>query len=276
MACREIGEPVETLVVVNGAHAAHYDGLRGRHPKVRWTFHDDSLGFAAAVAAGLRRVRFPWTYLLDSDVQIQAETLSSLLPLRSADVFSIGSQIFYKDRTRFREETNLTALRMEDGLVTIHDRIPTHGGVTESLYVGGGASLFRTSLLRRFARDSKAYAPFYWEDAEWGWRARKLGLRNLFCPSSIVYHEHRATIGKFYGPDQIEEIIARNRLLFHLRNFTGPTRTGRLLEEISRSPEGIAQYLLAASTLRGAWWSRIWNYRAPVDEVELLAAWTLP
>jgi hypothetical protein len=46
--------------VVNGSEPCTYDTLRWRHPYVRWQFHEQSLGFGAAIEAGLEEARFDW------------------------------------------------------------------------------------------------------------------------------------------------------------------------------------------------------------------------
>lgn len=86
-------------------------------------------------------------------------------------MFSIASQILPRDPTRSREETNLTTLLLEDGLITAHDLIPQSGVTAGHFYSGGGASMFQRRLLHSLLA-SAVYSPFYWEDVEWGWRAR--------------------------------------------------------------------------------------------------------
>lgn len=269
-ACGAITEPWEILAVVNGSRAEAYDPLRRRFPGTRWIFRSEPLGYDGAVHLGLLRVRHGWTYLLNNDAAMRNDALAKLLPLRGDDVFAISSQIFFKDTARFREETNLSAMQVEDGLASVHDVIPESNSVSDSAYAGGGASLFRTSLLGEFVRDSRPYSPFYWEDVEWGWRARKLGLRVLFCPESIVCHRHRATIAKFHSPEEIDRIIERNRLLFHLRNLTANEFTERVLREVACSPSATADELLSPAALLRIARARIWNHRSPVEEARLL------
>jgi GT2 family glycosyltransferase len=160
---------------------------------------------------------------------------------------------------------------VEDGLATIHDLIPQSEGTVEGFYAGGGASLFQTRLLRSVL-DKTAYAPFYWEDVEWGWRARKLGYRVLFCAKSIARHRQRATIARHYSEEDVEAVITRNRLLFQLRNFTAAGSVTRAIEEICQSADAVARafgdWRMAARIARG----RLWNRTAAVGDEELLAA----
>ena len=42
--------------------------------------------------------------------------------------------------------------------------------------------------------------PFYYEDTDLGLMAWKRGWKLLYQPKSVVFHEHRGTIGKTYLP----------------------------------------------------------------------------
>jgi len=263
-------EPLEVIVVVNGSPAAAYRELQEYYPGTRWDFHKSALEFSKAIAIGLRMARFNWVYLLNNDVALDPGALEALAPCRDGSVFAIASQVMLKDETRFREETNWTALFLENGLATIHDLIPESEDTVEGLYAGGGASLFQKNLLRSLL-DRTAYEPFYWEDVEWGWRARKLGYRVAFCANSIARHRQRSTIARHYSEEEVEAMIARNRLLFQLRNFTTAGSVTRVIEEICKSPSAVAETFLdwrvAARIAKG----RLWNRTAPVGDEEVLA-----
>ena len=228
------------------------------------------LAFHEAVRRGLAVARYDWVYLLNNDAAPEPDALAALLPLREAGVFAIGSQIEYKDPTRFREETNWGGFEVQDGLAAIADRIPTAAAPAECFYVGGGASLFQRAVLRRLAGASAAYAPFYWEDVEWGWRARKLGYRVLFCPASVVRHRHRATIGRLHTAEEVARVSARNGLLFQLRNMTASGSLERLFEEVARLPD--AEHFTRGAVIRHIAAARVWNWLAPVTDEALLRA----
>jgi GT2 family glycosyltransferase len=272
VALARFNEPSEVIVVVNGSPAENYTELRCEHPAIRWGFHRKPLAFSRAVLEGLRHARFDWVYLLNNDVALDPAAFRTLAPYRQDDVFAIGSQVFLKDRTAFRNETNWGALLIEDGLATIHDWIPRSGHVVEAFYTGGGASLFQTRLLRRLL-DPAAYAPFYWEDVEWGWRARKLGYRNLLCPASVAWHRRQATISRCYTPAEVESTIERNRLLFQLRNFTTVGSVSRVIRAIAAAQDNVA----AAFLRRRAAWEigrgRLWNHMAPLTDEQVWASW---
>jgi GT2 family glycosyltransferase len=271
-AAREWTEPIEIVVVVNGSPESDYAALRRAHPEAGWQFHARPLGFTGAIRAGLRTVRHDWVYLLNSDVVLERAALGELALLRRGGTFSIASQIVLKDTTRFRDETNWGALLVEDGLATIHDWIPQTTQPVPAFYAGGGASLFRTSLLRTLA-NPRVYDPFYWEDVEWGWRARKLGYDSWFCPASVAHHTQRSTIGRHYSSENVDRIVSRNRWLFQLRNFTTAGSLERLMEEIAGAPDEVGDHFLNAATRWGIARGRWWNHVAPVTDEEVLAGW---
>lgn len=265
-------DPLETIVVVNGAPAAQYKELRRANPLVDWRFHARPMGFAGAIAAGLRAARYDWVYLLNSDAALEPGALAALAPQRAPGIFSVASQILLRDRTRFREETNWTTLFVEAGLATIHDWIPRSASAVPTFYAGGGASLFQKRLLERVL-DASVYAPFYWEDVEWGWRARKLGYDCVFCPASVAHHTQRATIARCYRAEEVEATMERNRLLFQLRNFTSAGSMERVLEGIARLPEPAARFFYAARTRWKIARGRLWNHLAPLTDDEVFARW---
>lgn len=217
---QQIKEAVQILVVLSDAHLEDYATHRSENPAVVWITSRHPLGFSQAIIKGLKQARHDWVYLLNSDMTLEPNCLKELLPLRSTRVFGIGSQIYLQDQTRRKEETGWLDFRFENGHfehfhVAPEDALEVRG----TFYTSGGASLFRTSLLRAIIDPSHPYDPFCWEDAEWGLRAWRSGYDNLFCPSSIVRHSHRGTVSRFFRQSAINRVIERNRVLFHLRNL---------------------------------------------------------
>jgi len=154
---------------------------------------------------------------LNSDVILSPDALRNAFDCIAPDVFSVASRVTMAG-VRNGTETNRTRISIEDGLVNLVELSPATGlSVVEHAYSGGGSSLFQAELLREFLKETRCYDPFYWEDAEWGVLARRMGLRNLFAPTSSVLHKGRATVSKFYDADEVSRIFERNRIQFQLR-----------------------------------------------------------
>lgn len=216
VARRGVAPRHQVRVLVNGAAESDYRELVQRHADVHWQFAARALGFHGAIGRLLAAVEEPWVYLLNSDMRLAPDALHAILPWRAEDVFAIASQIEFADRARRREETGYTVpARDADGQLELHDVLPVDVAVRGHLYAGGGASLFQTRPLRRYLARSNAYAPFYFEDADWSVQAWAEGLSVLFCPTSRAVHEHRATIGRYVPATTVERIVRRN--LEHFR-----------------------------------------------------------
>ena len=215
----QLDEPWEIIVVVNGAPADSYRTLQERFPEVDWQFHARPLGFGGAIARGLAAARQGAILLLNSDMALEPPALGALLRWRDPAVFAVAAQILFDDPGRRREETGWGDLRSTDSRSELFDRDPPPDGQARgALYAGGGASLFDAALLRRFAAGAQGYAPFYWEDADWGMQAWQHGLEVVFEPAALAWHRHRATIGRLYPRSEIDRIVARNGLFFDLRH----------------------------------------------------------
>lgn len=218
-ACRQVAEPCQVIVVVNGSARSLYEQLLREHPQVRWIFSPEPLWYGGAVRRGLRAAHYDWVYLLNNDMVLDPSAFSSLLPWRSPRVFGIASQIYFRDPQRRREETGWTVCHQRDGMIEIRDDVAGDDcTVRGTFYPGGGASLFRRDLLAHMAKHTSVYAPFYWEDVEWGTCAWRLGYESLYCPFSKAWHWHRQTNLKFFSGSEIDRILNRNRFIYHLRN----------------------------------------------------------
>jgi GT2 family glycosyltransferase len=86
------------------------------------------------------------------------------------------------------------------------------------LYCTGCAVVYRRSMLENLGGFDESYSPFYWEDADLGYRAWKRGWKSLYQPACTVYHRHSASISKI--PSDFTSVVkARNSLFFIWRNI---------------------------------------------------------
>ena len=253
-ATANIAEPVQVIVMVNGASFAAYDTLRARYHAVEWVHDVTALGFAGAIERGLVHARHGATLLLNNDMTLAPDALSALMARRASDAFAIGAQILQQDASGRREETGFTDWYVDGaGMHLFHAPVPA-ADVALHLCASGGATLFRTALLRRYLAGSRAYDPFYWEDVEWSLRAWRDGYTVLFCPAARAQHRHRATTARFYPPDELARIVERNRLLFDARHGITEFGAAWLMERICglpyRSQSELARWHCAAGVLR--------------------------
>ena len=264
VALAAIDEPRQVIVVVNGAPLHLYAELAQRYPEIEWIHQAAPLGFAGAVERGLARASYDGTFLLNNDMRLAPDALALLLLLRAPDVFGIGAQVFQRSADGRREETGFVDWYTDrSGIHLYHADVPPGAPPSPHLCCSGGASLFRTSPLRRYVAASRCYDPFYWEDAQWGVRAWRDGLRSLFCPAAHAQHRHRATTARFYSPQELARIVERNRWLFEARLGIGRVEIAALMQRLCalpyRSQRELARLAQAVGVLR----ERVHARRAP-------------
>ena len=251
-------EPVEILVVVNGTPLSQYREVARDVPETVWLARPRPLSFAQAVRWGVRRAKYDWVFLLNNDAVPEPDALAQLLPWRGPHVFAVASRIVLPDASQRQEETGWTDLRRVRGEVEIFDVAPEdEQTVRGSLYAGGGASLFRKALLRRFLARKDPYAPFYWEDVEWGVRAWRAGYEVLFAPKSRVRHRRRATVSRYYKDREVDRIFRRNQIQFALRNRFDDGDAHRLLAGLVEEDPATQEEILKPGNCLRLLWARV-------------------
>jgi glycosyltransferase involved in cell wall biosynthesis len=86
-------------------------------------------------------------------------------------------------------------------------------------YGGGGSCAFDKHKFLALGGFDPLLAPFYLEDTDLGYMAWKRGWKVMYQPRSIVYHEHRGTIGKKFSDAYIQRVLKKNFLLFTWKNI---------------------------------------------------------
>ena len=103
-------------------------------------------------------------------------------------------------------------------------------GVTDlypCFYGGGGSCAFDRRKFLELGGFDHLLAPFYLEDTDLGYMAWKRGWKVLYQPRSVVYHEHRGTIGKRFTEAQIQAVLKKNFILFCWKNIHEWRQAGR-------------------------------------------------
>jgi glycosyltransferase involved in cell wall biosynthesis len=96
---------------------------------------------------------------------------------------------------------------------------PAITGLFPCFYGGGGSCAFDRRKFLELGGFDELLAPFYMEDTDLGFMAWKRGWKVLYQPGSVVYHEHRGTIGNRFSEAQIHAVLKKNNLLFCWKNI---------------------------------------------------------
>lgn len=181
--------------------------------------NEKNLGFSSTVNRGVSDSDADLVVLLNTDVIPEKEFLDAALKdfLSDLNLFGVG----FMDKSI---EEGKFVLRGR-GLASWHKGMITHrrGEVDKSdtFWISGGSSLIRRDLFEKLSGFDDLYNPFYWEDIDLSYRARKAGFSIKFESKSVVEHRHKeGSIRRHYGDFKIKTIAYRNQFIFIWKNIT--------------------------------------------------------
>jgi GT2 family glycosyltransferase/glycosyltransferase involved in cell wall biosynthesis len=218
----------EIIVVDNGSEDGSADFVRERFPSIKVLALERNLGFGGGSNAGFRAAQNDIVVLLNSDMRVEPDFLQPLLEsFTDESVFSVGCQIFFSDPNKRREETGLTQGWWENGGLRVRHRDdPAIDRAFPCFYGGGGSSAYDRAKFLELGGFDELLRPFYLEDTDVGYLAWKRGWKVFYQPKSVVYHEHRGTIGKRFSASHIDLVLKKNFILFCWKNIHEWRRLG--------------------------------------------------
>ncbi|MBI3379802.1 glycosyltransferase family 2 protein [Candidatus Gottesmanbacteria bacterium] len=211
-------EDSEIIVVDDASTDNSVNILHQYFPQVKIIAKDKTEGFSSSVNDGVRKASGDLIVLLNSDVWPNENLLKFLKPyFQDPLVFAVGCL----QKSMNREQLN----KQGRGIGQFKEGFMLHGpgkyNKTNTLWVFGGAGMYRKKIWNELGGMDPIYNPFYWEDIDISYRAIKAGFKVLFEPKSIVNHEQSTgSIRSFYSPDFIKTIAYRNQILFVWLNIT--------------------------------------------------------
>jgi GT2 family glycosyltransferase len=173
-------------------------------------------GFASNVNKGVESANGDLLVLLNTDVIPMIDFLDPIIPHFSDEkVFGVGCM----DESIENEKKVLRGRgkgKWKKGFL-MHSRADIDG--KETLWVSGGSGVFRKSIWDSLGGLDSLYDPFYWEDIDLSYRAKKSGFKTLFENKSIVRHEHeKGAIKSKYSAEDVKKIAYRNQFIFTWKN----------------------------------------------------------
>ncbi len=255
----------EVIVVDNGSEDGSAEFLHQNFPTVRIIALEKNLGFGGGSNTGFKAATNDVVVLLNSDMRVAPDFLAPLLEgFSDPDVFAVSCQILFTDPNKVREETGLTQVWWEDGAFRVAHRMDDQvTGLFPCSYPGGGSSAFDRRKFLELGGFDELLRPFYGEDTDLGYLAWKRGWKVLYQPASLVWHEHRGTIGKKFSQAYIDSILQKNFLLLCWKNIH---ETRRITEHFLFACGGAMVSLFAGNSRERASLAGLWKALLQIPE----------
>lgn len=204
--------------------------------------HKQNRGFSSAVNTGFRQAKCELICLLNTDVLPEKDFLESVFPhFKSKKVFAVSLH-----ERGYAYSTG----KFLNGYI-VHDPGLQKDKPCPTFWVSGGSGVFKREIWMKLGGfDEKIFSPFYWEDADLGYRALKRGYKLIWEPAANVIHKHESVINSGnFKRWRINLIKERNHLLFNWKNLTSENllrkhRIG-LIRRVLKHP-GYLKVVLAA------------------------------
>lgn len=212
------GHDAEIIIVDDASTDGSSEYIIKKFPTIKLIQRTKNNGYASSINDGVQAATGDLVILLNHDVIPDHDFIRYLLPhFKDINTFAVGCL----EKSR---EGNSTVLRgrgigsFEKGFL-VHKRGEINKYTT--LWVSGGAAIFRKSIWERLGGLYTVYNPFYWEDIDISYRAQKTGYKIFFEPRSIIIHEHQhGAIRKYHSPKVIEVRSYKNQFIFIWLNIT--------------------------------------------------------
>lgn len=207
----------EVIIVDDASTDDSCKVIQKSFPQVKLIERHKNEGFAASVNIGVKHARDELILLLNTDVYPEKNFLDSLMPhFRDEKVFGAGC-LQYSGEGKGQTIHGRGIGKFDRGFL-IH--APGATDKKNTLWVFGGAGVFRKSIWEKLGGMNEAYSPFYWEDLDLSYRALKAGYTLVFEPESVVHHEQGISIKTTYSSTDVKTIAYRNQILFVWFNIT--------------------------------------------------------
>jgi GT2 family glycosyltransferase len=212
---------LEILVVNNGSSDKTPEIVSTQFPKVRLINLPNNLGFAGGNKVGILESTGDVVILLNDDTTVEPNWVSEIVKEMEKHyrIGIAGCKIYYPDGK---------ILQHAGGYINNHG-LSNHYGkgeldtgkydtVRDVDYIMGAAFVIQREVIKKLGLLDTNYHPIYFEETDYCYRARKLGYRVVYIPTSVIYHyEAQTTVmgsaGFFYK-------YHKNRIRFMLKNFS--------------------------------------------------------
>lgn len=206
--------PAKFVVVDNASPDGTLDLVKAEYPEVEALQTGANLGVSKGNNLALAKYDADRYVMLNPDTEVRAGWLDALLAEVDADprVGIVGGKLLYPDgRIQHAGGEAAPFGPRHVGVLSAADKYAVARDVD---YVTFACALVTREVIDRIGYLDEAYSPYYYEDADYCFRARAAGFRVRYTPACVAIHHEGATMQRLSA--EKARILERNRLRFKL------------------------------------------------------------
>lgn len=205
--------PHRTVVVDNASTDGTLDLVRARHPDVEAVAMEGNLGVSKGNNYVLARYDADHYVMLNPDTEVRAGWLEALVEEAASDarIGIVGGKLLFPDG-RIQHAGGVAAPSGPRHLGVL-ELAESHDEPADVDYVTFACALVKREVVDRIGHLDESYTPYYYEDADYCFRARAAGFRVRYTPRCVVVHHEGAAMQKRLSVEKAR-IVERNRLRF--------------------------------------------------------------
>lgn len=208
------------IIIDNASRDGSIEFIKENYPEITLIKNEKNLGFSKAVNQGIAVTRTPYVILLNNDTVVGKDFVKELVDAieRDPSVFSVSSKMLsYCEQDKIDDAgdmINLFGWSFQRG--NAHHEAK-YNKTKEVFSACAGAAIYRMDILNRIGVfDPLHFA--YLEDIDLGFRAKRHGYKNMYCPGAVVYHIGSATSGSSLSEFKVR-LTARNQVFLWYKNM---------------------------------------------------------
>jgi len=234
---QKYGDDFQVIVADDFSGDGTADEVRKKFDWVDVVANEKNRGFGINVMTGVEVARHPYLATLNSDIDLIGNPFKELVTTLEDDpkLFAVMPMVFNRNLNKVENMARLychrglcwhTELQEEEewssvlrGLLTqssdVKSRLRDVGKSTKPFksVLCGAAFVCRTDRFNELKGFDPRYRPFYWEDVDIDYRARRKGWHCAVLPSTVVIHRHSETINRFHSQRKLH-FLRINQLRF--------------------------------------------------------------
>jgi GT2 family glycosyltransferase len=212
----------QVVVIDNGSTDDSVAFVQKQFPQFTLIEHNENLGFGPGFNLAIQQIESDVIVLLNNDVEVRSNWLRALVfPIvTDAKVGIVGCKLLYPDGKTIQHAGASLSYPLAFSLHEHYQELDD--GQAEQQhdvdYVTGAAMAIARPVIDAIGLLDDVFVPYYYEEADYCYRARAAGFRILYVPDAVAIHHESFTMQQI-GNEKLFA-LEKNRLRFVLRHYS--------------------------------------------------------